>query len=269
MKKISLYILALAASVSAFAHGEFSLQDYNPRSVATAASALYSSACNPRSGTGLEALVSYASDGLYVRGIFAANDKLAFNLEGFGKKNGAIQFKDNFGAPTGEEYSPSRFFLSGGIGYAINDWLSAGLQGRLLNEALAPHNSVSNFASEISLRARKNHFTGVVCYNSLPSNIALATQHLCGFAEKHSIKMQVQYRYYTQGASQIGIGAEYGFADSAFLRAAYNYGKKSPLPDFLALGIGGRFKAFILDLSYQYNLEAKASIVRIGLGIRL
>ena len=223
MKKISLYILALAASVSAFAQGEFSLQDYNPRSVATAASALYSSACNPRAGTGLEALVSYASDGLYVRGIFAANDKLAFNLEGFGKKNGVIQFKDDFGAPTGEEYSPSRFFLSGGIGYAINDWLSAGLQGRLLNEALAPH----------------------------------------------SIKMQVQYRYYNKGASQIGIGAEYGFADSAFLRTAYNYGEKSPLPDFLALGLGGRFRIFILDLSYQYNMEAKASIVRIGLGIRL
>lgn len=269
MKKTIIYILAASASVSAFAQGEFSVQDYNPRSVATGSDALYSSAYNPIAEVKLEALASYASDGLYARGIFAANEKLAFNLEGFGKKNGAIQFKDDFGSPTGEEFSPSRAFFSAGAGYSINNWLSVGSQGRFLQEKLSPENVRKKLAGELSLCFHKNNFTSALCYNSFPSSIAFAAQYTFVLSKKHSIKTLGQYRYYTRGASQFGIGAEYGFADAAFLRAAYNYGEKSPLPDFLALGIGGRFKTFILDLSYQYNLEAKASIVRIGLGIRL
>lgn len=258
----------MCTSLSAFAQGEFSLQDYNPRSAATGAcSALYSSAFNPMSGIKLEALASYAKDGEYTRAAFAATDRLSFNLDGFGKKNRAIQFKDDFGAPTGEEFSPSRFFLSAGTAYLINEWLSAGVQGRFLKEDLSPQNAHRNFAGEFSLCARKNNFTGALCYNSFPSNMALAAQYSVALNELHTIKALAQYRYYNAGTSQLGIGTEYGFADAAFLRAGYNYGGKSPVPDFLSLGVGGRFGGFALDLSYQYNLEARTSIIRIGVGL--
>lgn len=177
-------------------------------------------------------------------------------------------------------YVPKDMLLRLGAAYRITPSISAGATFRYLNSALTAKNSYSAFDADVMASmdlAGARVAAGVTNLGTsvksadgtsfpLPMAITVAGDYPLVFADKHCIDFKAQADWFLKGGLRAGVGAEYGFADMAFLRVGYSYGGKSPFPSFLSLGIGGKFSGISINAAYLLGSPTVGGTLALGAG---
>ncbi|MBO4475823.1 MAG: hypothetical protein J5737_03790 [Bacteroidales bacterium] len=159
----------------------------------------------------------------------------------------------------GELFKPYDLSISIGAEFFITPGLLAGIRLGNVTSALAKDVTGSSYCGDLYVRydtpvwgvglAGRNIGTPVnYGYGdyAIPTMAALSGN----WSPLHSLTLSAEADYLFAGAFMAGVGAEYGIAGIAFLRAGYHYGSpEKALPSFLSLGAGGRYAGFKLDAS--------------------
>ena len=177
-------------------------------------------------------------------------------------------------------FVPKDMMFKLGASYRILPSLSAGATFRYMNSSLTSKVSYSAVAADViaayDLGPAKvaagvtNLGTSVKAADGtafgIPTAATVAGDWSMTFAEKHSIDVKAQIDWFFKGGLRAGAGAEYGFADMAFLRVGYSYGGKSPFPSFLSLGVGGKFSGISINAAYLLGDKSIGGTLALGAG---
>ena len=159
------------------------------------------------------------------------------------------------GTPSGH-FAPYDLVIGLGASYHISDRLSAGAVVKSVTSGIAEgvtgnaycvdvHTSWSGTTWSAGLALR--NLGTAINYGSgdyaLPSLAALYGN----WRPLASLTLAAEADCLFSGAFMAGMGAEYGFADVAFVRAGYHYGTGRALPSFASAGAGCKFGGFRLD----------------------
>ena len=177
-------------------------------------------------------------------------------------------------------YVPKDLMVKIGAAYRILPSLSAGATVRIMNSSLTAKNSYSAFAADVMAAYEigsahvaagvTNLGTPVKAADGtsfgLPAAATLAGNYALSFAEKHAVDFKLQADWFFKGGLCARAGAEYGFADMAFVRVGYCYGGTSPMPSFLSLGLGGKFAGISLNAAYLLGSPTVGGTLAVGAG---
>ncbi len=185
---------------------------------------------------------------------------------------------DGAGNPAGT-FKPSDFLVGLGVGFAITDYLSVGVNAKFAGSKLAADASYNAFAADAFVMYRIKGFkvsAGVASVGtqvksgenaySLPASAKLGLGYDMAFG-KNGINLAADFDYFFNGGIGGGIGAQYGWNDMVFVRAGYHLGTaKAPIPSYASVGIGGKFFGVHLDVSFLLASQTVGNTLCIGLG---
>ena len=164
----------------------------------------------------------------------------------------------------GTSFAPWERIIAAGAGVSFSDHLSLGLSARFVKQAIMADYQLSGSALTALMQYRLGGFavaagaanlgSGVKSESGnaspLPSSARLAASYELA-AGPGALGLALDADYYFAGQFGISAGASYGLWDTLYLRAAYRYASTgAAFPSHLALGLGGRWKGFSLDLSF-------------------
>lgn len=254
---------ALASSPAWSAHANASVLPFSGKSFAV--SAVYQK-WQPASVIG--------TDNLGVGASCLIKDKLGVSASFVMDKSKPYSIINAGGSRIGE-FTPSEMTASLGVCYAVADFLSAGAAAHYMSSSLAADAAVSSIALDVLATAEFSSLRAVLGVKSLgarvdgfsiPTHILAALGYHPLFAEKHALKLDAQLNYYTVGAVNVALGAEFCFADIVSARAGYCVSADGLLPSFASVGLGVRFAGVELNAAYLLASEAHAGTMTIGLG---
>ena len=176
----------------------------------------------------------------------------------------------------GDTFTPKDLLLGIGAGFAFTPFLSAGVNLNFSNQKVSADASYSAFAADIFLLFKKDGLrasAGVANLGTrvkagettfpIPSSAKLGASYTLPFG----LGFAADFDYYFAGGIAICAGAQYTWKDIVFVRAGYHFeDKKSPLPSYASIGIGGKFFGIHLDVSYLTASAALGNTLTIGLG---
>ncbi len=179
------------------------------------------------------------------------------------------------GSVTGS-YSPSDMFFSLGGSFRITEQLSLGLDARVISSSLAPSAKATGFCGDIHASYGTDRFTAVLSARNLgpgldygngasplPSLVSVSGS----VSPADALRLFLEADYLFSGALMAGIGAEYGIAGIAFVRAGYHYGDPAKaLAPYASLGLGAAYSGFSLDLAFLTASETLGNTLMLGLG---
>lgn len=177
-------------------------------------------------------------------------------------------------------FTPKDMMFKLGAAYRITPSLSAGASFRYMSSSLTSKLSYSAVAADVMAAYDLGPATvtaGITNLGSsvkaadgtafgIPTAVTVAGDWSMTFAEKHSVDVKAQVDWFFKGGLRAGAGAEYGFADMAFVRVGYCYGGNSPLPSFLSLGLGGKFAGVSINAAYLLGDQTIGGTLAIGAG---
>lgn len=220
----------------------------------------------------------------------ASND---INVDLFAKLGQRLGLSAQFALDNGQKYDiysstgtkggffvPKDMMLKLGASYRILPSLSAGASFRYLSSTLTAKNTYSAFAADVMAAYElgsahvaagvTNLGTPVKASDGtsfgLPAAATLAGNYALSFAEKHAVDLKLQADWFFKGGLCARAGAEYAFADMAFVRLGYCYGGKSPMPSFLSLGVGGKFAGISVNAAYLLGSPTVGGTLALGAG---
>ena len=173
-------------------------------------------------------------------------------------------------------FQPSDFMFSLGAEYYITEAFLAGLKLRSVTSSIADNAHGNSFGGDVYFRfdkpmwsiglAGRNIGTGInYGFGSYPIPMLIALDGNVKPIKGLTVATEVDYLL--SGALMAGIGAEYGFADIAFVRAGFHYGDDAKaLPTFLSLGLGGKFAGIKLDASMLLLSKTLGNSFLVSLG---
>lgn len=177
-------------------------------------------------------------------------------------------------------FTPKDMMLKFGAAYRILPSLSAGASFRYLSSSLTSNVSYSAVAADVMAAYDLGPATVAAGVTNLGSSVKAADGTSFGipaaatvagdwsmtFAEKHAIDVKAQVDWFFKGGLRAGAGAEYGFADMAFVRFGYSYGGSSPFPSFLSLGLGAKFAGVSINAAYLLGDQSIGGTLAVGAG---
>lgn len=295
MKKSAVILIAGLFSIAASAQDPVSealpfLQlDYNPSSIAMGSTRVPSAALLPFSVEKLEGGVSYQSympefnsTSFIGGGVAGRYEKLGlsvFFVNGTGEK---VYVMEDFN-PSKGYYQPSEMLLNVGLSYAFLDFLALGVNVKYTKESLWNFNDISGISADVFVGGELNAIDFAAGISSvgpkvkasssseeynLPSALTLGAGYTLDVAEDHSLCVRGKVDSYFGGAIAAGLGAEYCYSESIFVRAGYHYGGDSVLPTFASAGLGLCFKGITVDASYIFSSEVLKGSFAVSAGVR-
>ncbi len=151
-----------------------------------------------------------------------------------------------------------------GVSYRFLDFMSAGINLGYASSLFPGGQSYDSFAGDAFIMAKlygvkvtagvSNVFGAIRSASgakfSIPGSLAVGVGYGTTFADVHAVEANVDFDYFFSGPVAASVGAEYTFNNMVSGRVGYRYGGESPIPSYISVGVGGKFKGFKLDLSY-------------------
>lgn len=210
-----------------------------------------------------------------LRADFRLSDKLHAGLRGkYLLDNIPVHSSTTTGAPAGE-YKPSELALELLFGYQISESFAAGLSAKYVSSKFAKELGGGGIALDLSAAYSFGALTAdlAVCNLGPALKYDLSSYALPSYAKAGlkydfttSFNACAEASYLFSGAFNASIGAEYGIADIAFLRAGYHLGSKSKgLPSFASMGLGVKLAGIHLDAAYLLASDALSNTLLLSL----
>lgn len=200
-------------------------------------------------------------------------------------------------------YTPKEYNIALGASYAFLPYLSAGVSLRYLRSDLAPEAASSAFATDIALAylqvLGRNKLEAGVSVNNLGTKLkyrdnsyalpALAelrasysyyfgsasVENATGFCTgvpfktdaPSSLSVSAEFDALFSGAVMAGVGLEYAFRNTLFVRAGYHYGDNAKaVPAYASVGLGLSFFGVSLNAAYIFASETLLNSFDLSLG---
>ena len=251
---------------------------------AEALSPLYNPAAVPFRGS--DVAVSYQnwapagakSTNLNLLGGFRAGKRLGINVLAAYQQGVEYIIFDNTGNGK-STYAPSDLLVGAGLGFAITDFLSVGVNVKFAQSSVASDVNYNALAGDAFFLFSKKGFSATVGVASLGTPVKSGSE---SYSLPASAKVGLGYdaRFGTSavfvaadtdvffwGGLGAGLGAQYAWNDMVFLRAGFHLGTgHAPLPTYASVGLGVKFAGLHVDASYLLANKALGNTLCVGLG---
>lgn len=184
-----------------------------------------------------------------------------------GGKYPAVDFASDGGGSAGS-YAPSDLMAGLGLGFAIGENLSFGLNARFANSNLTAKKSVNSINGDIAAMWKSGNLgvsAGVYCMGpkvtsgnskySAPTSAKLSGSYALQLGDS-VLDLCADADYFFNKTIGLALGGNFAWKDMAYVRAGYCYGtpagadfKVAPVPSHFAVGAGARYLGIGLDLS--------------------
>lgn len=283
MKKLFTIVSAVLFSTASYAQAlPFVAVDYNPVTAAKGGTRLtelssvaFAAASNPAAVSFSDKTADFSagycgwapssSNVLSAAGAYKINESFGMAADLSYGMLAPYDITDASGMVKGT-FRPSDITAGVGLSWRFLDYLSAGVSVRYSSSRIYQEASYGALSSDIFLMG---YFNGLVVTAgvsdlgtkvkaadgtgySLPSALCLGTGYGMDFGERNRLNASADFRYFLAGALGASAGIDYTFDKMLSLRAGYNYGGNSVVPDFASAGIGLRLKGFSVDASYLF-----------------
>ncbi|MCR5364306.1 MAG: PorV/PorQ family protein [Bacteroidales bacterium] len=307
MRTPKLFLAAFAAltigAVAAKAQGEdafpFVRADVNPVTVGKAFAgsantesiafgAFNNSAVIPFFGNTFDVAASFQSwapDGAKTTKISAGagyriNNRIGVALAFSSLSGESYDIYNDAGVETGS-FTPKSMMLAAGLGFALTEQLSAGLNFKYARQEAAKADVIDAFGGDLMLYYKPAPGFGLTAgVASLFANIKddmgnsyklPASARLAGdytyLKDDNAFTADVDLDYFLSGNFCVAAGAQYGYKDMLFVRAGYHYGpEKAVLPSFASVGCGVKFSGVRIDFAYLTANKDLGNTITVGLG---
>ena len=251
--------------------------DFSPASIAVGGSCPKTASVIPFSQNQLAAGASYLS-------FMPELSPVKYISGGASAKYESYGFSLDFTRGTGEKIYgtddiPTDIVVKGGIGYAIDENYSIGMNLGYAVQSITADYKSSSYVADFFTAARFGSLVGWMGLSTLgssigseesgefplPSSLSLGSSFAIFDSAKHNLEIKVSTDYYFSGTFSLSAGAEYGFARHAFLRGGYRYGGDSVLPSFASAGFGLRFFGVELGAAYLFASDILDKTLAVGL----
>ena len=297
MKKLAYIFGALMFLVPAVAGAQalpFTAVDSDAKSLSKAGADLVetSAAALPYSDAAFDAAVGYTmwqpttanANIINVDAAYKMGEKFGLSLDLMYGMNPKYTITNSAGAASGE-FAPSDMHVELGLGWKVLPFLSVGAEVGYATSSIAKDYSYGAVTADVFLMTKINGFKAAAGISNLGSAVAsksgvkysLPTAASVGlgydmsFADVHAVAVTFDADYYFKYGINLSLGAEYSYADMAFVRAGYNLSGEAVLPSYASIGAGARFAGVEINLAYLIASSAPLSIaakntLAIGLG---
>lgn len=249
-----------------------------------AVSGLYNPAAVPFTGSDITASYQMWAPGgakstnINVLGGIKIGKRLGLNVLGAYQVGQGYTTYDASGK-AGSTFVPSDLVAGLGVGFAITDFLSVGVNAKLANSTLAADAKYSAFAGDAFVMFAKGGLkatvgvaslgtpvkSGETSY-SLPSSAKAGVGYTAGFG-KSAVDVAADFDYFFVGGIGVALGAQYAWNDMVFVRAGFHVGSgNAPIPTYASLGLGVKFAGFHIDASWLTANQVLGNTICIGLG---
>ena len=190
------------------------------------------------------------------------------------------QIVDDFGIP-GNEFKTSAKFAALGFGYKVTDWLSLGVNAKFASETLSSQGGPRVLATDVFAMFKKGGLSAAIGASSIgggakdvsgnsystPASVTAGIAYLLGQKTAGAFEICGDFDYFLNGGVSAAAGVRYSYKEIVTARAGYHFGSdKSPLPSYLALGLGIKFFGVHLDFTYHLANEVLGGSLCAGLG---
>lgn len=175
-----------------------------------------------------------------------------------------------------DSFRPSDMILSAGASVAVYKDFYVTLKARYLTSSIAENAKGSAFCGDLSVDYAGSLFYGSLGVRNIGSKISYGGDSYAlpgmvalqgGIKPIHGLTAGAEVDYLFSGALMAGVGAEYGIADIAFVRAGYHYGDaQKALASFASLGLGVKFAGVKLDATWLTASPTLGNSILISLG---
>ncbi len=204
--------------------------------------------------------------------------RLSVNLIGAYQSGQAYSLTDVTGK-TGSSFVPSDLLAGAGVGFAITDFLSVGVNFKYAQSTIASGTSYSAMAGDAFVLFTMKGFYATAGVASLGTPVKSGDT---SYALPGSVKVGLGYDaqfgtsgllvaadadVFLAGGLGMAVGLQYDWKDMVFARGGFHVGSgKSPLPTYASLGLGAKFFGIHLDVSYLLGNAALANTLCVGVG---
>ena len=182
---------------------------------------------------------------------------------------------------TGEEFKPYELIINAGAGYAINGYLSLGVNVKYGKEQILKDYSNSAAAADIfaagfykgfELSAGVSNLGGKIASEStgdfsLPAAFTLAGNYMKVAAGVHHLEARFKIDNYFSGSTGVSVGAQYGYAGLVYVRGGYHYGGETIIPTFASAGLGLHLYNITIDAVCLFASETLQDSFGLSLGV--
>ena len=251
--------------------------DFSPASIAVGGSGPKTAAAIPFSQNQLAAGASYLNFMPELSPVKYISGGASGKYESYGF---SIDFTRGAGEKIyGTDDIPSDIVIKGGIGYAIDENYSIGMNLGYAEQTIIADYKTSSYVADFFAAARFDSFVAWAGFSTLgssvgseesgefplPSSLSLGSTFALFDSAKHNFEIKASADYYFSGTFSLSAGAEYSFAQHAFLRGGYRYGGDSVLPSFASAGLGLRLFGVELDAAYLFASDLLGKTLAVGL----
>lgn len=214
--------------------------------------------------------------------VFKATGRLAFGVAAkmFNQPAYTIFDENGVASQVNGTFTPKEASVGLGVSFAVTDFLSVGVTGKMLSSSLAKDAKANVFGGDVSLvyaadalRAglSVNNLGGKVKYGtseySQPSLVKAGASYTFGSAAASAVTAAAEADYLFAGALMAGMGAEYSYKDRVFARAGFHYGDKAKaIPSYASLGLGGQFAGVSLNAAFLLGSKTLGNSLLFSLG---
>lgn len=223
---------------------------------------------------------SYAEDMILGLGVACKiSERLALGIQGksFGQHSYDIVTESGSVKST---FTPKDLAFGMGAAYAVTDFLSVGIAGRLVKSTLSEDASATVLGIDAGLFLKKNALSAGLSINNFgskvnygkgsytqPSMLKAGVAYTFGRTEGHSVTPSAEVDYLLSGGLMAGLGLEYSMKEFLYVRCGYHYGDDSQvIPSFASVGLGLKRYGANIDISYIVMSEVLAGSLGISLG---
>lgn len=292
MKKVVLTIcLTVVSAAMAMAQQApampFITIDRNPASLAMGGTQATQSLYNPAATalTGSDVAFSFQSWAPAAAKSTNLNLMGGFKFGGFGlnvlaayQAGASYETMDSSGN-VGAAFTPSDLLIGLGAGFAFSKTLSAGLNLKLAHSTLAKDAGYTSVAADIFVMYKGKGLKATAGIASLglpiksgdnsyglPASAKLGAAYELAFGTS-AVTLAADFDLFFTGGIGAGLGAQYDWNKTVFVRAGYHLGTgAAPIPSFASIGLGAKFFGIHIDLSFLTASEALGNTLAIGLG---
>lgn len=218
------------------------------------------------------------STNLNLMGGIKIGKRFAINVIGAYQKGQEYSLTDVSGK-TGSSFAPSDILAGGGLGFAITDFLSLGVNVKFAQSTIAANAKYSAIAADAFVMFKMKGFyatAGVASLGTpvksgeesypLPASAKVGVGYDAHFGTS-AILVAADADVFFIGGLGLGLGAQYAWNDMVFVRAGFHVGSgKSPLPSYGSFGLGFKIVGIHLDASYILGNAALGNTLCVGLG---
>ena len=159
------------------------------------------------------------------------------------------------GTPGGS-FKPSDMLVNLGVGFAVTDFLSLGVNARLGSQKLSAKTSYTGIAADADVLYRKDALSASAGVHNIGTKVASAyslptSARVAGAYEAGAVTAALDVDYFFSGGLAAAVGVQYSYNDMVFARAGYHYGSAGVvLPSFASVGVGAKFAGVHVDVAF-------------------